>query len=660
MPLDTKDIIFDNGLRLSPDLWHDGNFPTMDDYRKILRRGTMLYSLDINSTINEARKEPVGPSIANRPCNLLYHTAMDNYGRKGTLGFKGPARNEMLLESVRNEKEYNDSLHAVGIPVVVYQNENNFDEGAFSKDEIEAMAAELVPFAWAFNNEGRRFACLNKPGWRDFLVERLIIRVGKTGADGVFLDNNTPFIHCRCKYCQDAYKEKFGSELIDDMGIQETVIGDMRVFDYIGYNQVPKDLVRVDNKRFMRYLEWRIEKAVEFCREIRSRLEKEIGRKIIFTSNGHVGIPEQSAVALSGVFDMVFSEEGYTAPPVSNVFSLRLGTAIGEGERCMYIVTRTVESAPVAGMVQVLSAEGRAMGGQAEFWDFHIREDEKLQEAQAIMRNFYVKHARDIYAVEKDANDIAILYSWRSDLWSSQAISPSKMSAALLEDMNLPYDILIVEKEEHSTRLEKYKLIIVPNIEIMPRVWFDAIQEYLNSGGKIISSGICCKFDENFEPYNKKWGGNGWKHFNDNVEKDYFVKRKPIGIHSGYRKPDCEYALAVEKALVNPSVYMEKNMPLISLNHTILEDGEAVHIVNRYVNVFPFIHPVTRRGILVNIKPKKKVSDIIWMSPGKEDIKLLAEDNGDYLRIEIPELDVYGIMYLAPPELCRSMSNAAI
>lgn len=646
MSINKKDVIFDNGLILSPDLWKNKSFPTMDDYRKILRRGTMLYSLDIDSIASEAKKEPVGASIINRPCNMLYHTAMDNYGRKGTLGFKGPARNEMLLKSVHKEKKYNDSLHAIGIPVIIYQNENNFDEEAFLEDEINAMTAELDPFAWAFNNEGRRFACLNKPGWKDFLVERLIIRVGRTGADGVFLDNNTPFIHCRCKYCQDAYREKFGRELLNDMGVQQTVIGDMRVFDYIGYNQVPKDLVRVGSEKTMQYLEWRIERAVDFYKEIRNRVEKEIGRKIIYTSNGHLGIAEQSAIAVSEVFDMVFSEDGYTAPPVSNVFNLRLGTAIGEGERCTYIITRTVESAPVAGMVQALSAEGRAMGGQAEFWDFHICEDIKLQAAQAEMRNFYIKYARDIYAVEKDANDIAILYSWRSDLWSSKAISPAKMSASLLEDMNLPYDILVVEKEEHTKMLGKYKLIIMPNIEIMPRIWFNAIQNYLDISGRVISSGVCCEFDEEFRLYTKKWTGNGWKHFSSSVEKKYFVKRKSIGIHSGYKKPDCDYALAISEAVINPSVCIENSMPLLLLNHTVLENGEAIHIVNRYVNVFPFIHPVTRKGIILKVKPRKKISDVVWMSPKKEDKKLSAKYNKGYYRIEIPELYVYGILRL--------------
>jgi hypothetical protein len=95
------------------------------------------------------------------------------------------------------------------------------------------------------------------------------------------------------------------------MGYPETYLADMRVFDYIGHSQVPKDLVRVDDKKLMRYLEWRIERLVDFHKELRDRLEKTLGRKLIFTSNGNVGIAEQSAVMIKSCFDMIFSEDGF-------------------------------------------------------------------------------------------------------------------------------------------------------------------------------------------------------------------------------------------------------------------------------------------------------------------------------------------------------------
>ena len=145
---------------LPPSLWADGKFPTSEQYATILRRGRLFYSLDIDD------QSPVGPAIANRPCNLLYHTAITEHRViLPTGGWSGFGRNELLLKGVERERRYIASLHAVGIPVIVYQNDNNFDASQFNQSEIDQMAAELEPFTWAFSNPGRQFACTNKPAW---------------------------------------------------------------------------------------------------------------------------------------------------------------------------------------------------------------------------------------------------------------------------------------------------------------------------------------------------------------------------------------------------------------------------------------------------------------------------------------------------------------
>lgn len=632
-------------LRLPPELWDGGRFPSLEQYREVLRRGRMLYNLDMETA--EAEGERSAAAFADRSLNLLYCTAVrGGYRREGTASFKGPARNESLLAGVTLCRSAYRRLHQAGIPAIVYQNENNFDEGAFAPDEVRAMAAELDPFAWAFDNEGRRFACLNKPAWRDYLVERLTIRVGDTGADGVFMDNNTPFLHCRCAVCRDEYRRRFDADMTADMGRPATVVADMRVFDYVGVTQVPKDLVRVGDARVMRYLEWRIERIVVFYREIRRRLEERIGRRVVFTSNGHIGIAEQSAVMLAGVFDMVFSEDGFTAPPVSNGFNLRLGAAIGEGERCAFIVTRTTESAPTPGMLQALNAEGRALGGQAEFWDFYVQQDDRLLQAHEEMRRFFVQHAGDLFVPEQDANDTAILYSCRSDLWSSQAVSPAKKAAALLEDLNQPYDVLVAERPGDAARLGRYQLLLMPGVEILPVAFFDAVQRYLDNSGRVIATGLTATLDDSLRPRNRKLRGTGFCHFETAVEHEYFKNRKMIGIHTSHRKPECPLAREIEAALSAPSVTVEPCAPLLTLNRTRLPDGEALHIVNRHVNVFPQVRPVCRAGLSVRLRPARPVRRAAWLSPGQAEAVLAAVPEGDTLRINMPPLTTYGIVRL--------------
>jgi len=614
---------------------------------QLLKRGCMLYSLDTDKLPLGLPLSPIDPCEADkRPTNLLYITSYPGYSDSWENGYKGAVRNESLVEHTQGQKEYINKLHKYGIAVIVYQNENNFDMRAFSTEETKSMEAELDPFSWAFSSVNRRFACYNKPAWRDFLVERLILRVGDTGGDGVFMDNNTPFMHCRCQICRDKYTDITGGDLEADMGHPETVVADMRVFDYVGTNQVPKDLVRVDNPVLMRYLEWRIDCIIDFHKELRSRLEKRAGRRILYTANGHVGIAEQSAVYISEAFDMVFSEDGYSAPPVSNAFNVRLGAAMRDWELTPYILTRTTESAPVADMLKVLSAEGRALGGQGEFWDYHIRCDEKLSKAQQEIRGFYIEHAEKLFAVEKDKNDIAVVYSWRSDLWTSQAISPAKMFGALLEDMNLPYDVLIAERDAHADRLTEFKLIIVPNSEILSGYWYNAIKAYLNGGGHVISTGDSGFYDEHLRSRKVDWNGLRYVHFKGMPEKEYFNGRKMINMHTGFERPATSLSHAVDEALVKPTLTTTEAHAVITLNHTILQDGEAFHIVNRYVNIFPHIHATPRKDLTLVIRPEKPASRIEWLSPDNPELKLRVADKDDYLNVTIPELIIYGIVRL--------------
>ena len=637
--------ITQNNLRLSPSLWEGGKRPTHDDLMQLLKRGCMLYSLDIDKMPLGLPLDPVDPSEADkRPTNLLYITCYPGYSDTWEMGYKGAIRNESLVEHIPGQKEYIDQLHKYGIPAIVYQNENNFDMRAFSPDEIKSMEAELDPFSWAFSSVSRRFACYNKPDWRNFLVERLVLRVGETGGDGVFMDNNTPFMHCRCQVCRTKYAQMCGGDLEADMGRPETVVADMRVFDYVGTNQVPKDLVRVDNPVLMRYLEWRVDCIIDFHKELRSRLEERIGWKVLYTANGHVGIAEQSAVYISEAFDMVFSEDGYSAPPVSNAFNVRLGSAMRDWELTPYILTRLTESAPVADMVKVLSAEGRALGGQGEFWDYHIRCDKQLAAAQKEIREFYIGQADKLFSVERDRNDIAVVYSWRSDLWTSQAISLAKMFGGLLEDMNMPYDVLIAERDSHADRLAQYKLVIVPNAEILSEYWYNAVKTYLDGNGHVISTGTTGLMDEHINPRKVGWEGPGYIHFEGMPEKEYYNSRRMINMHVCFQRPVNPLTDAIEKFVSKPTLTTSEALAVITLNHTALPDGEAFHVVNRYVNIFPHIHATPRENLTLVIRPDKKPSRIEWISPDNPGLELRTIEKDDTLHVTIPELVIYGIV----------------
>jgi hypothetical protein len=606
----------------------------------------MLYTLDL---VGADLPGPLGPeAAARRPCNVLYHNGGSGFSRPrpGGFGTPGMARNEDLLPGVAEQRDYIAGIHRRGIPVLIYQSDNNFDRTVFTENEIADMSAELDPFAWAFGTVGRTFACLNKPRWREYLAERLKIRVGDYGADGVFLDNSTPFIHCRCETCRRLYRERHGEEMLADMGRPETVVADMRVFDYAMGRAVPKNLEPIDDRRVMRYLEWRIERIVDFYRDLRARVQDRIGRDVLWSTNGHIGIAEFTGLNLAGTTDMLFSEEGYTAPPASNGFALRLGTALGQDRRCMLVLTRVLESAPTADMVSVLSAEGRCLGGQATFWDVHLRADDRLAAAERTMREFFIEHADDLFAVERDANDVAVLMSYRSDLWTSQAISPARYAADLLEDLNQPYDVLLPERAEDLELLARHKLVLAPHVEILPDVWFDALQRFLDAGGSVLTTGNAAALDEHLRPRAARWKSPRWKHFERRVERDYAAERKPLGIHHGFIVPAGPWADAVREGIGQPSVFVDPPQPLLTVNHTVLPDGEAVHLVNRHVNLFTRICLHPRPGLTLRLVPRRPVRRAVFLSPAATPADLESVYESGSLRLSLPALQAYGIVRL--------------
>jgi hypothetical protein len=611
------------GLRLPPSLWSDGHFPTLEQYRQVFARGRMLYSLDI---VDADMPGAVGPAIADRPANLLYHNGGTGFSkpRPGGFGTPGFGRNEWLLPGVVEQRSYIASIHQHGIPVLVYQSDNNFDRTVFSDEESNSFAAELDPFSWAFGTVGRTFACVNKPAWRQYLAARLEIRVGQYGADGVFLDNTTPFIHCRCQHCRRLYRDRFGpsADLDADMGRPETVVADMRVFDYAYGRAVPKNLARIDSRALMRYLEWRIERIIDFYHDMRDRVQTLCRRPVLWTTNGHIGIAEFTALNIAETTDMIFSEEGFSAPPASNAFALRLGTAVGRGQRCMFVLTRVIESAPTADMVSVLSAEGRALGGQASFWDCHLRADDRLAAAERAMRQFFIEHAHDIFIPERDANDAAILMSYRSDLWTSQAVSPARHVADLLEDMNQPYDVLLPERDDAIESLPNYKLIVAPHTEILSNQWFDALQRYLDGGGWLITTGNTAALDEHLQSRPRNFRGQRLRQFDQRLEKQYADARKPVGIHNAFTQPQGEFAQAISDAMKEASIIIDPPQPLLAVNHTALPDGQAIHLVNRHVNLFTRIRLRRREGLHLRITPRRKVSQALWLTPDAPPVPL--------------------------------------
>ena len=80
--------------------------------------------------------------------------------------------------------------------------------------------------------------------------------------------------------------------------------------------------------------------------------------------------------------------------------------------------------------------------------------------------------------------------------------------------------------------------------------------------------------------------------------------------------PAISTSLQVSTPLWDSSLRIDAFNPVVlSINRTSLSDGEAVHLVNRYCNIFPHIPTRPREGLIARVRPAKDVKRVTWLSP---------------------------------------------
>jgi hypothetical protein len=130
------------------------------------------------------------------------------------------------------------------------------------------------------------------------------------------------------------------------------------------------------------------------------------------------------------------------------------------------------------------------------------------------------------------------------------------------------------------------------------------------------------------------------------VEKEYAEKRKPLGIHHGFVIPGDKWADAVRCGIGEPSICIDPPQPLLTINHTALPDGEAIHLVNRQVNLFTRISLKPRADLKLRIHPQKPVRRVWWLCPARDPLALDFAKEENVILLSLPVLHAYGIVRL--------------
>jgi hypothetical protein len=99
----------------------------------------------------------------------------------------------------------------------------------------------------------------------------------------------------------------------------------------------------------------------------------------------------------------------------------------------------------------------------------------------------------DLTPGSSSAAKVALLFSWNcrkyipdgGQEWSQEMLGWSRV----LLRQHIPFDIPIVEQIKSATDLEKYDLVILPNLPYLSDAFCAALSEYVRSGGCVVSTG---------------------------------------------------------------------------------------------------------------------------------------------------------------------------
>lgn len=307
-------------------------------------------------------------------------------------------------------------------------------------------------------------------------------------------------------------------------------------------------------------------------------------------------------------------------------------------------------------MVQCYGMDESKMNGGV--WDAHKRH------AQFAGAN------RELFVDRESRADVALVYSLPSVIWRSfssltvphaekwediricDQMKEFSHAARILEDSHVPYDILILghpdffDDRPFFERMDRYSTIIVPGADAVSDRQAVMLGDWVSKGGSLIftgNSGIC---DEELRP------------------RDIPVFRK-IGEHQGdgtvINAGDTEGIRSAVKN--NKKPLLETDLPQ-SVWLNIWKHGAgpmtSVQMVNYDADVRRnSIRPVRNCTLRLRSLPSGGISGAVFLAPGRSPLRLPLTEEQGYLRVTVPELEIFGtVVFCAEGELAARHAAA--
>jgi hypothetical protein len=523
-----------------------------------------------------------------------------------------------------------------------------------------------------FSRTNEIAACYCQPDWAEFLAEYAEVLCEEGELDGVFLDNLWILRSCHCPFCQETFAREVAEgvlgrgelalkEVLDMQkdAFKEAILPDEALHKAVeaGRIDLTGDKFRVYNE----YVRWRVRSAIEFLRTVRQKAERKLGRKMLCLINSHASFGcYMSLQAEEDIADAPYFEEGFTFPPHNNIYAVKAGRAARRGNTVPVIVTRVGPYGnPTPWQNAVLLGELMAFGGAGSPWGFNIHGDRTLEELNRRFNNFQRLY-EEMFASERETCEVAVLYSTQSHLYFEQNSGrpTAKAVAQLLLDLQIPFDVLMVEKGIGLPTLRKYNLVILPELGCMSDESLELLGQCAAEGGRLVCIGALGRYDLSFrrrspEPMMPDCVGFVPGDIQNRFSKSGEMASLPEGSAMMYmfNPPEGRLADYLRQELL-PRPLVRTSLPTgVHLNLTEGPGFLNLHLVNYRMYRFGTVVRIQIEPFAdaqIEIRTSRNIQNVRFISPDANPLErtIPFQKKGQYVRLRLPLLKHYSIVHL--------------
>ncbi len=349
--------------------------------------------------------------------------------------------------------------------------------------------------------------CYNNPIWREYMKRRVDKRfMDESAVASIFFDNIN-YYDCRCPICQQSFRD-FTREMYG----REMDLND------------PSDW---PHPEFTKKL-WQAEVTYDFFEEIKAYIRSVQDPTPISPNSGAAGA-YGAFLAWRGTCDIVFYENGRTFPPfASTVVYYKTGLAASQGRAVGQLLglptdivrERALELNPSheSGIVEAFMYPEEHMLALAEavacdgtyIASYSLREqkiaagdrpDHKAVREALYRYTDFVDENAELYELAQPGADVAVLYSIYSHFAGRKTSWPLLVdSCEALSAAGVPYEA-IIEDDLTPDLLAGYRMVILPNVNLLSRDGAEALLAWARAGGALVVLGDVATHDQRCVAY---------------------------------------------------------------------------------------------------------------------------------------------------------------